>query len=130
MRGHMQRQENEVVGLLQLQALAAKYAKEGTTPDWPVITKTVSRTQPPYAGYLKSLISFEAAKSGGADGEHLLHLQAVRPVWVNPKSRSSLPPLIYEAFAGFQPFFLSLALWQAAYVCPKDDVKNKVCMWL
>ena len=129
-RGHMARQENEMQGLVYLHTLAAKYEKLGKTPNWVDIKRLVLKTHPPYATYVESLISFVAAKAGGQDGEHLLHLQAVWRLWVNPNLRVSLPPAVYEALADCDSFLLALALWQAAYVCPPQDVKAGVCMWL
>lgn len=51
-------------------------------------------------------------------------------MWVNPNLRVGLPPAVYEALADCDSFLLALAFWQAAYVCPPQDVKAGVCMWL
>lgn len=119
--GHIQRQENEVAGMSQLWRFAASAFRQGEDPDWADIKKQILKTQPPYAGYLDSLIMFVVQRAGGAEGEDLQNLINFWRMTVNPKLRSSLPQPVYDALAACKFPLLALSLWEAAYACPQGE---------
>ena len=68
--GHIQRQENEMRGLLQLHNLAASAMKRKEILDWSVIKRIVRRSRPPFAESLDNMVAFVAARSGGIQGQY------------------------------------------------------------
>ena len=125
--GHVQRKENEMQGLVQLQSLAASSQRQGKDPDWAAIRKAVLRTRPPFAESLDSMIAFVAAKAGGVRGEFLQFLRVVYRQFVNPSLRAAIPAALYRELADFPYHYCALAAWETAYTCPLDNIKHGVC---
>ena len=128
--GHVARQANEMQGLVQLHAMSAAMQNAGKLIDWPHIRRAVLRARPPFGESVDSMIAFIATRSGGTDGAFLKYLAAFYRQFVNPSVRRCLPPAMYSAVADFPHHFLALAVWQAAYSCPIEFVRQGVCSWI
>ena len=127
--GHLQRKENEVSGLLKIHSVASAMQTSGLPVDWAHIRRMVLRTRPPYEHYVDSLCTFVAARSA-IDGSHLQYLKAFHNSLVNPSVRSAITQFLYPVLADSSFHFVALAVWQAAYSCPPEHVRNSVCCWI
>lgn len=128
--GHMQRPESELSGMMKMHALAATYQRNGQQVDWAEVRRIVERTRPPYAAYTDALAAFIATRSGGLDAPYLHYMKGFHNLMCNPSVRGSLPPALYKALADFPHHYVAVAIWQAAYSCPKAGIKEKVCCWI
>jgi len=129
--GQAQRKETEISGLMQLHALAASYQQKGLSPDWTAIRRAVLRSLPPYRDNLGARISFVATRSGGTDGRFLKDLAMFHQNFATPSIRASLPAALYEQLGLPPHHFLALAIWEAAYTCPRETLKGStVCTWI
>ena len=128
--GHVARQANEMQGLVQLHSMSAAMQAQGCIIDWPRIRRAVLRARPPFGDSVDSMIAFIATRSGGTDGAFLKYLAACYRQYVNPSVRKCLPPAMYSALADFPLHYVALAIWQAAYTCPLDSVRQGVCGWI
>ena len=128
--GHVARQSNEMQGLVQLHAMGASSQAAGKAIDWPAIRRAVLRARPPFAESVDGMIAFIATRSGGTDGAFLKYLAAFYRQFVNPSVRRCLPPALYSELADFPYHYVALAIWEAAYSCPLDGVKQGICGWI
>ena len=128
--GHVARQESEMQGLLQLHGLAVSAMKRGAIVDWAAIKRVVRRSRPPFAEQLDAMVAFLATRSGGIDGDFLKYLGAFHRNFVNPSVRKSIPASVYTALADFRFHFTAIALMEAAWTCPKEQIRGGVCSGL
>jgi hypothetical protein len=128
--GHVQRKETEMQGLLQLHAAAVSYQERGVDVDWATIKRAVMKSRPPFADSLDAMVAFVACRSGGLGGEYLQYLKSFHRLLVNPSVRSTLPAKVYAELAEFPYHYVALAIFQAAWTCPLEAVKNGLCSWI
>ena len=124
------RKENEMQGLLKLHSLSATAMRAGSDVNWPVVKRAVLRSRPQYSDNIDSMVEFLVARSGGADGHFLRFLSAFHRHFVNPSQKATLPGMVYTALAGMREFFMSLAIFEAAYACPRKDAPGGVIGWV
>ena len=129
MSATMLRKESELQGLLRLHTMSAAAMALQRDVNWPGIKKMILRSRPPYGNILDDMISFLIGKSGGMTGKFLKYLQAFHRVCA-PAKREALPGAIYSALADCPLQFVSIALMEAAFVCPVGFVSNGTCTWL
>jgi len=110
--------------------LASAALKAGLAIDWANVRRQLLRTRPPYADNIDALISFVAARSGGIDGHFLQYIRGFHNSLVDPSKRKSIASLLYTVLADSSLHNVSLALWQTAYTCPPEFVKNGMCTWV
>ena len=128
--GHIQRKENEVSGMLKIHSVATAMQEGGKPVDWGRVRRMVLRNRPPYSDVIDGLIAFVAARSGGLAGQHLQHVRCFHNNWVNPSVRTSVAPALYPVLADSKWHYVALAIWQAAYTCPAEFVRNGCCSWV
>lgn len=121
------RGETEMQGLLRLHALSATAQKNGEEPPWATIKTAIRRSKPAYEGSLDHMASFVITRSGGVNGKFLQYLSAFHRNHVGFKERRALPATVYAALAEFPLHYVAIALFCAAWRCPKEAVVNGVC---
>jgi hypothetical protein len=124
--GTMNRLETEMQGLLRLHYMAAGYQNRGEEIPWVLVKRRVCRSRPPFAPAVNELAHFVMTRSGGVNGQFLQHLASFVRNHVK-SDRTSLPAPFYEAVANMTHQYLGLAVWQAAWLCPPEQVQGGVC---
>ena len=123
----MYRVENEMQGLLRLHSYSAAAQKVNKDIPWQTIKTTLLRTRPVWAESFEDMMAFVASRSGGVEGRFLLYLAAFHRNHVD-STRTTLPSALYRALADFPSHYVALALFQAAWRCPKESVTNGRCL--
>ncbi len=120
MSSTMYRAENEMQGLLRLHSYSAAAQKANKDIPWQTIKTTILRSRPIWAESFEDMMAFVASRSGGMEGRFLLYLAAFNRNHVD-STRTSLSPALYRALADFPSHYVALALFQAAWRCPKES---------
>jgi hypothetical protein len=120
------RQESEMQGLMRLHTLSARAQSQGLPPPFKEIKSNMLRSKPPFADSLDEMIAFVVARAGGPEGKFLKYLNAFHRSHVDSR-RTSLPAALYLALADAKEHYLALAVFQAAWQCPDDQVHSGVC---
>ena len=126
------RKQGEMEGLLKLHRnslLTGGLAASGA-PAWHVAKANILKTRPPFADKLDAMIGFVATKSGGYGGEYLTYLTRWHNNFVRPSQRAGVPASLYTALASCPCLYLSFAILEAAWSCPKHKVENLECKWV
>jgi hypothetical protein len=124
--GTMARLETEMQGLLRLHSVASLYQSQAQDIPWSLIKKRVLRSRPPFAASINDLAHFVMSRSGGTNGQFLKHLASFVRNHVR-SDRTSLPAPVYAAVANMQHQYVGLAVWQAAWMIPGEQVHAGVC---
>jgi hypothetical protein len=124
--GTMTRLETEMQGLLRLHSAASLYQLQNLDIPWTLIKKRVLRSRPPFAASINELAHFVMARSGGTAGLFLKHLASFVRNHVK-SDRTSLPAPVYAAVANMQHQYVSLAVWQTAWMVPGEQVQQGSC---
>ena len=88
------------------------------------------KTRPPFADKVDAMIGFVATKSGGEEGEYLRYLTRWHNNFVRPSQRAGVPASLYTALASCPCQYLSFAILEAAWSCPRGSVQNLECRWV
>jgi hypothetical protein len=124
--GTMTRLETEMQGLLRLHSAASLYQTQDLDIPWALIKKRVLRSRPPFAASINELAHFVMSRSGGTTGVFLKHLASFVRNHVK-SDRTALPAPVYAAVANMQHQYVSLAVWQTAWMVPGEQVQAGVC---
>ena len=126
------RKQGEMEGLLKLHTSSVStqgLAADGA-PAWHIAKADLMKTRPPFADKVDAMIGFVATKSGGAEGEHLRYLNRWHNNFVKPSQRAGVPGALYTALASCPCQYLSFAILEAAWSCPRGSVQNLECRWV
>ena len=129
MANDIARPENMMQGLLRLHRLAVAFLQQ-TPPqavDWIKCKNDLLKTDPPFKASVDAMIAFVSARSGGQDAWTLKDMAEFHSMFVKPSVRIALPDTVYNALAELRCHYLAIAIWKAAYSCPKEHVKGGVC---
>ena len=126
------RKQGEMEGLLRLHrnSLMTSGLDASGTPAWHEAKASVLKTRPPFAEKLDAMIGFVATKSGGEGAEYLKYLNRWHNLFVSPSRCSGVPAALYTALASCQCQYLSFAILEAAWSCPRGYVQNSECRWI
>ena len=126
------RKQSEIQGLLRLHnhSVLTKGLVASGIPAWHIVKASIMKTRPSFADKLEAMIAFVATKSGGDGGEYLQYLSRWHSNFVKSSQRGGVPGSLYKALASCPCQFLSFAIMEAAWSCPRGSVRNLECQWV